>query len=247
VDELVELSQTGLVEIDRGGSDEVTIAEFGEVERAFTDSVIRALDLLLHPAGRPHPLLTRNTRLALRDIRVQGELDGANFANANRVELAARLITDIPSFPTASVDEIVDIRERVEPHLKRFRAAVADLESTLETDVLAEDFSAAVEELKLQQVDPAIEELHESLSEEGLGKKAVRATPTMATSVLALGAAVAVGAPDIAGAAAVAAGASTASAKEYLDISQREAGRKKNRFFLLFDVDRALKSSDRGR
>jgi HEPN/RES N-terminal domain 1 len=68
-----------------------------------SDSVLRAFDLLVGSTRQEHPLFTKSTRLALRDVRAVGGLEGANFTKANRVELAARLIADIPSFPSLHV------------------------------------------------------------------------------------------------------------------------------------------------
>jgi hypothetical protein len=55
-----------------------------------------------------------------------------------------------------------------------------------------------------------------------------------------MGVALAVGVPDLAGAVAVAAGGATAIANELLERHRQENERKKNRLFLLFDVDRSL-------
>jgi hypothetical protein len=243
VGELVRLTETDLVVVNSASAEEINIVDYEEVDRAFSDSVLQAFDLLVSSTRQEHPLFTMSTRLALRDIRADGGLEGADFTKANRVELAARLIADIPSFPSAGVDEIIDIRGRVEPYLRRFRSAIADLEEKLGSDVLGDDFAAAVDDLKLRQVDPALEELRESLWDDGIKPTAARSVPVLATGSLGLAAAIAVGAPDLAGVAAVAAGGSTAVAKEFLERHQRETERRKNRLFLLFDLERQLKAN----
>lgn len=106
---------------------------------------------------------------------------------------------------------------------------------------MGDDFAAAVDDVKLRQVDPTLEELRESLWDEGIKPTAARSVPVLATGSLGLAAAIAVGAPDLAGVAAVAAGGSTAVAKEFLERHQRETERRKNRLFLLFDLERQLK------
>jgi hypothetical protein len=240
--DLAQLSETGLVHIESGPADQINVVDFDQIEEAVAASIDRAVELLTTPGGSEHPLFTRNTRLALQDLRRRESLRGADFTRANRVEIAARLIADIPSFPFASIDEIVDIRRRVEPHLKRFRAAIADLEEALDTDVLADDFNSAVDEIKLREVEPALEELRESLWDEGLKPTAARSVPYLASGALGLGAAWAMGAPDLAGVAAVTAGASTAAASEFVQRHTRDGERARNRLFLLFEVERQLES-----
>jgi hypothetical protein len=239
VQELVELSESRFVNIGTGGAEEVTYTEFDNIKTAFSNAVDRALQMLLDPRHHEHPLFSVGTRLDLRRLSDAGRLSGANFTRANRVELASRLIGDIPSFPGATVDELLDLREKVEPHLARFRSAVADLEELLDADVIDEN-DAAVDDIKQRHVEPAIEELNQSLREAGAVQTLARATPTMSASTLAMGVALAVGVPDLAGTVAVAAGGATAIANELLERHRQENGRKKNRLFLLFDVDRSL-------
>lgn len=89
VAELVRLTETDLVEVNSASTEEINIVDYEEVDRAFSDSVLRAFDLLVGSTRQEHPLFTKSTRLALRDIRADGGLEGANFTKANRVELAA--------------------------------------------------------------------------------------------------------------------------------------------------------------
>jgi hypothetical protein len=242
IDDLIELSARCLIEVDVGPVHAIDHVELDDLEKAFDHAVEQALEILTDAARREHPLFTRGTRLSLRDVTERGGLGGADFTRANRVELAARLVASIPAFPDATVDELVDLRERVAPHLHRFRAAIADFEDELNADVIDEEFSAAVDDIRQRQVEPALEELRESLRETAASQALVRAVPTFATSTLALGAALAVGTYELAGVAAVAAGASTAAAREILERRKQENERKKQRLFLLFDAERMLAS-----
>jgi hypothetical protein len=236
VEELVRLSESGTVSIDTGGAQEIWRSQLEDVEDSFRRSLQEAIEAFSVNPG-DHPMLTEGADLKIREVGRPGK---SSRAKANRAELAASMLADIPSFPTASVDEILDIRSRVAPQLGRFRAAVADLEEELNADVGGDDFAAEVEDLKLRRVAPELEDLKESLHDEGLGQTASRSAPYLATGVLGLGASVAIGAPELASAVAVSAGATTAIAKEIVERAKFDRARKKHRLFLLFDVERRL-------
>jgi hypothetical protein len=239
VDELVVLSESAFVDVDTAGSQEIARSDFDEIENAFAHSLQRAFETF--GAGpHEHPLLAAGDGLSLRDAAESASLPAASLSRANRAELAASMLADIPSFPTASIDELLDIRSRVENHLNRFRAAVAELESELNASVMDDGFAAAIDDAKLRHVSPALEELHESLDDAGLGPSTARAVPAMATGVLGLGASLALSAPDLAGVMAVAAGGTTATAMEFIERRKQENERKQHHLFLLFDVERRL-------
>lgn len=217
VDELVQLNETPFVDVETADSQKLTAADVEDVQRIFEDSLAKAIETFTF-GPLEHPLLAR----------------------ANRAELAASMLADVPALPTASVDELLDIRDRVKGQLGRFRAAVADLEEELNAEVGDADFAAEVEDLKLRRVTPELEELRESLRDEGLGQTASRSAPYLASGVLGLGASVAMGAPELASAMAASAGATTAVAKEIVARAKFDRERKKHRLFLLFDVERRL-------
>src|SRR5436853_2075662 len=241
VEELIRLNESGVVSLDTGNAENILLSELEDAEASFERS-IRKMAESFSLNRLDHPLLTTGTDLELGDA---ASSDGLDLTRANRAVLAASMLADIPSFPTASVDEILDIRERVQIQLGRFRAAVADLEQELGENVSSDDFAASVEDLKLRRVAPELEELRESLRDEGLAQTASRTTPYLATGVLGLGASLAIGAPELASAVAVSAGAATAVAKEMVERARFDRERKKHRLFLLFDTERQLAKSRR--
>lgn len=236
--ELVQLNESGLVGIDTAGAQNLLISELDDIEDAFRRSIQTAVETF-SADPMDHPLFTAGAKLRIKAAGSAAAVS-PSARKASRAELAASMLADIPSLPTATVDEILDIRERVSPHLSRFRAAVADLEEELNTNVGAEDFAVEVEDLKLRHVAPALEELNESIRDEGIGPTAARSAPVLASGVLGLGASVAMGAPDLASVVAVSAGATTAVAREIVERSKLDRERKKHRLFLLFDIGRHL-------
>jgi hypothetical protein len=234
VTELIRLSDSGVVVVDTGGSQQLVTSDVKEVEDIF-ESTLKAAFERFAVNRLEHPLLTPGTELDFTD-----PAQARVVKRANRAELAASMIADIPSFPHASVDEILDIRNRVSPYLSRFRAVVADLEEELNENIDGDQFAAEVEEVKLRRVAPALDELRESLRDEGLGATTARSAPILVPGVVGLGASVAMGAPAVANVLALAVGATTAVAKEIVERSKLDRERKKHQLFLLFDIERRL-------
>jgi hypothetical protein len=114
------------------------------------------------------------------------------------------------------------------------------MEEQLDTDISRADFDSAVNELYLRQVAPAVEELQQSLRDEGALLALARAVKPTIGGAVGLAAAFAIGAPHLAGATALAAGVSKAVADEVLFRHREESQRRKNRFFLLYDAERQL-------
>lgn len=241
-DDLARLMETGVAVLDTQPAyvNAVTAAETDEVRQELDNLLSRIEELLLDPTRATHPLFSKEARVHVRELAQTGRLSGADFRNANRVAIANHLVVSIPNFPAASVDELLDVRERVRPHLARFRKAVMDFEDQLDSDVAGADFDAVVSELVAREVDPALEELTQSLRDNGAIQALSRGIPITSGSLLMLGASVALGAPDIAGIIATATGLSTAAAREIQRRFKWDERRRKHQLFLLFDARRAL-------
>ena len=183
-------------------------------------------------------VIDSGTQLALQPVgRKPSETESRH---ASQAAIAAHLISQVPSLATLPVDELLDIRNRVAPQRARFRAAVAELEAAISTDITDDQFQDALLEMTRLRVEPELEALRETLREERVLPTLARSAPLTASGVIGLAASAAVGGPLLAGVAAVAAGLSGAVAKEYLGRQEREADRRSHRLFLLFDLERAL-------
>ncbi|MCU1372517.1 MAG: hypothetical protein JWO77_3711 [Ilumatobacteraceae bacterium] len=237
--DLLRLGRTGFVKLDLADASEVLASDLDSLDEAF-DHVVGSLAALLEqPSGHVHPLVAADATGALGNLVGENE-SRFTLTYANRAEIAARLIAAVPGFPDASVDELVDLRERVSPSLVRFRAAVADLEEEAGASVLDDDFDRSFLDLRLRVVDPALEELRESFEDEGAIGALTRAVPKVSTSLIGFAAALAVHAPDLAGAAALGAGVLAAGADEIRHQRQTQRDRRSNRFFLLTDLEQGL-------
>jgi hypothetical protein len=126
-----------------------------------------------------------------------------------QVSTATQFMESLPSFPAASVAEILDIREELRKPLTNFRAAVAEMERLIQSAAYDADFAQEVDDLYIEKVAPALQEIAELVRGNSYFRQlmiaAVGDAKSMLTAVLTKGVAALVGIPDLA-AAALAAG-----------------------------------------
>jgi hypothetical protein len=237
--DLIKMSKAGLLQVNIEALWEMLSAEFENPEEAVGPAIDSINQSLARSEPARHLLFSSIERLRLSPEVTTEDIFEDAFSN--RAALAGNLVASLPSFPEADVDEILDLRSRLSSRISRFRKSIIELESELNKDLVGNDFSAAVVELRLRHVDPALEELREAVRDEGALPALTRAVPTLSASALALGAACAVGAPTLASVAAVLAGVSTAMAREIIARRSIEKDLKQNKLFFLFDAERFLK------
>jgi hypothetical protein len=85
----------------------------------------------------------------------------AGQRRARQAALAAGLIDHLPAFPTAGMDEVLDARRELGAPLARFRASMARLAREASTEAYDPEFAAYLEDLWVQEVEPALEEIRE--------------------------------------------------------------------------------------
>jgi len=135
--------------------------------------------------------------------------------HGRQVSAAAQLMEKLPSFPSASMHELLDIREELRQPLTKFRAAVAEMERTLQPAAYEPDFSAEVEDLYLEKVAPALQEIAGLVRRNSYLRELMRVgvgdAKSLLTAVLTVGVAALAGVPDLV-AAALAAGVPSGAA-----------------------------------
>ena len=102
------------------------------------------------------------------------------------VSAGAELMGRLPAFPTATIDEVLDIRETLASSLASFRASM--MEATERLDVFSPTFDNDINDLWLRKVAPAIEAIENNVREEriqnwlqpGVGAGVVVAASTIA-------------------------------------------------------------------
>lgn len=129
---------------------------------------------------------------------------------------ATGFLARLPTFPLATMDEVVDIRAELDRPLVRFRAEMVNVAGTLGVDAFDPAFDEAAEEAWISKVRPALLELEELVEEKQLrtqfgaklpGGGVVGAAGGLVTGIIThaplIGVGVATGAAVIAAAAAV--------------------------------------------
>jgi hypothetical protein len=154
--------------------------------------------------------------------------------------LAIRLISDeaIEVFPHASIDDILDVRERLRGPLVRFRAALARASMEL-NDVKLTDFDLESQAFYRREVAPALAELNESLSELD-AKETLRRGAEYGAAAVGVAAAGMAAFSRLIAAAAVPLGMSARAELAYR--REMTVARRKNNYFFVWEVGRALRS-----
>lgn len=90
---------------------------------------------------------------------------GARQGGYNRAAAGAGLLAMLPSFPSATTLEVLDIRSDVAKPLAAYRREVADLSTALASQPWEPAFPAELDELWREKVQPTLDELSERLAE----------------------------------------------------------------------------------
>ncbi|QDP95298.1 hypothetical protein FOE78_04675 [Microlunatus elymi] len=172
------------------------------------------------------------------------------IGNAGEAVIGTGFIARLPAFPTAHVDEVVDLRSDLQDPLTRYRSKVAKLRGELQTGPFDEHIQAEIDALWRPDVDPALADLRQAMADHGLVRDMVRAAggdlgsfalgrwAPAAVSVIAantfdLGTAVAAG---ITGAAAMA----PSVARGLISHGSSQRAAKTGDLYYLYALDRAL-------
>jgi hypothetical protein len=87
------------------------------------------------------------------------------------------VLARLPTFPTATMSEVVDVRDELSRPLVRFRAEMVSISRGTEVDALDPDFERAAADIWVERVRPALIELDELVREKRLARQFVMALP----------------------------------------------------------------------
>jgi hypothetical protein len=99
----------------------------------------------------------------------EGKAPGARLGQASQPAIASRLIARLAAFPDAPMSAILEARETLGAPLIRFRRAVANMQTELETMTLDEDFERGVRDTYEKRIGPALQELQDVASQHRVG------------------------------------------------------------------------------
>ncbi len=235
--ELVPAFEAGLVEVDSLGVSQEDEGDFSDV---VVDHMQCRLTELVSKTETSYPLFDDEAGGILRAMVSEGHLADPQFQLANEVGVARSLITGLDAFPNASMDVVLDVRDRLQRPLVRFRAAVAEATRELDATAIDRDFERHVQDIYRRLVAPAILELEEALEELRARPTLQRGWPSSASGAVAFLAAAAVGAPELLHMAALGGGLSVAAVRELTHRDRVASEQRKNRFLFLYEADREL-------
>jgi hypothetical protein len=154
---------------------------------------------------------------------------------------AAGFLGYLPTFPTATVRELLDIRKELETPLVRFRAAIVGVAGTLSAAAYEEGFAEQLHQAWVGEVAPALQELAERAEDAGIRRQL--AASYLQSPAGPVGAALAIGIGSVTRWPALATAAAPAlypALKTAWEASTRQRDLARQDFYLLHHVDRRL-------
>lgn len=151
------------------------------------------LEALLGGATKHYPLFDdqRGDLMAQMMDLARTQRDRHAVRRGAEAAIANRLLAQLPTFPLASMDEVVGIRDDLRSPLIRFRSEMVRVTAELKLDALDRDFDDSAMTLWYERVAPALDELNEVIAESGLirtyGREAALALGVPAANGMAIG------------------------------------------------------------
>jgi hypothetical protein len=167
-----------------------------------------------------------------KQVRSRGRQAGA----------ASEFLARLPSFPRATMGEIVDVRSELAAPLIRFRGEMVRVSRDLDVDAYDPAFQDAAEQAWIERVRPALLELEEMVEERCLRQQFGAQLPTSGVvgAVGGLVAGVITQAPLPGSAVAAGAAAAVAGASIMRDRFRLEREMRKRPYFLLHRTEELL-------
>lgn len=136
-------------------------------EYSSDDMIIEYTELLSEAvmSGRTYPLFDNMTSNLVRAGLKEEVFEASQYAinRGKQAQLASYLFNRLPLFEAASIDEILDIRKELQRPLIRFRAAMIDFSSDIKNAAWDNDFNLDAENVFIQKVEPAIQDIEDSI------------------------------------------------------------------------------------
>lgn len=176
------------------------------------DELVRRLASLMSGTDRAYPLFDEGmSQLVSAGVR-EGlfQFEHSVDARNRQAAIASGMISMLPAFPSATVREILDIRQELARPLIRFRAAVVEFAREISASAFEAAFPHEFVDLYVERVAPALEEIQDAVRANNYLRRLTEEALTSPTA-LASGA-IALGATTLADIPAVVSGAAAASA-----------------------------------
>lgn len=238
-DELIPALDSGLLTLDTAG-----------VEAADTDAMVQnfsgIIQQRLRDPQRKVLFDAETAYLAQALVDEAGGDHGPGLRRAGQAAVGSGLISRLPAFPNARMDELLDLRTDLAGPLTRYRASTLDLSANL-NPALGAELEAQVDDLWTAKVAPALLEIEETLAEHTFVRELAKRASSDVKALLTGGAGVYIGvttAASLPAAAAALVGAALGTApvvgqSAWSMIDARKTAMR-NDLFYLYETNRRL-------
>jgi hypothetical protein len=171
-------------ELDRVVEEQLEQADVPEIARRSTrasracyqsaraTACSRATSMLWASLADPryYPLLDEGLADLVRAAIREGAFDpsASTRSRSGQVGAASDFPSRLPTFPLATMDEIVGIRNELSRPLVRFRSALSSIAREFDVDALSGDYRGSIETAWVERVHPALLQLEDLVEEKRL-------------------------------------------------------------------------------
>lgn len=165
-DELIPALESGLLTLDTAG-----------IEAADTDAMIEHFVGIIQRRlrdPRRKVLFDADTASLAQSLIAESGVDQTlDLRRAGQAAVGSGLVSRLPAFPNAQMEEVLALRADLTAPLTRYRASTLDLSASL-SPALGEDLEAQVDDLWRAKVAPSLLEIEETLAEHSLVRELAR-------------------------------------------------------------------------
>lgn len=189
VDELVPAIEAGLVSLSPAGTDK---GDTNDMVQAYVE-ILR--QHLMDP--RVHLMFDEQAASLVGSLIDEEVVRPSRLAlvNAGEAAIGSGMIARLPAFPNTPLDELLDLRSDLDDPLARYRRAISQMAVHLRVRAFDAELPAELDDIWRKEVDPALRDVREGLTQHGLVREVARSLATDAGSIVAAvtGASVSVG------------------------------------------------------
>ncbi len=114
--------------------------------------------------GTAYPLFDDDSGGLVKELeKEKGNTSEVDLKRIKHIHLADNLFHLLPDLSTATLDEVIDIREELKKYLLNFRSKMIEMSNSVSSAVWDKDFPKEVQLLKTSIIDPAILEISEQI------------------------------------------------------------------------------------
>jgi hypothetical protein len=211
------------------------------------DNVVRLSYEIALQSPRTYAMLDHWTAGVVADLVDQEVLvlSEGTSRRAKSATAAAGVLGKLPLFKAADIDDLIGIRDELSESLPRFRAGMNRLSSEFANEAYSDAFFDDVEDAWLSTVEPAVQEIRETVSENRFLRRVAMdgfANPDpLVGAGVGVVTAIASHNPLAGAVTGVTSVALSVASKAFSEKKQANAGVRRSEFYLLYRIDELLR------